>query len=114
MLTNDELDAYEAGERDNTGLEALREWLCSDEVLYVGSMEGDALDALALRLFSLVVGPSVGELRAERARTETLRAALDESDRIFYGWSFDDVFNRVEKLRLHVRAALAASVEEPK
>jgi hypothetical protein len=51
-----EFDALEAGERDNTGLEAIRGWLCSDEALYVGSMDGDALDALALRLFTTAGG----------------------------------------------------------
>jgi hypothetical protein len=51
-----ELDAIEAGECDNTGLEAIRGWLCSDEALYVGSMDGDALDALALRLFTTAAG----------------------------------------------------------
>lgn len=35
---------------DAKAIEGLRDWLCSDEAQYIGSMDGDTLDSLAERL----------------------------------------------------------------
>lgn len=45
----------------------------------------------------------------DEARSETaqLLTALDRVDHLFYGWSYDDVFGRVEQMRITVRETLA-------
>lgn len=109
MLTNDNLDAM---------IETLRHpWL------------GPEIEPRRMQLYEDRIELLVGELRAERTRTETLRAAnargiaealaaeIPTCDFIYLNGveSWSDLPDMLEPLvaRCIARAALAASVEEP-